>query len=488
MSSERTLRLEQWTKRLVVLLAGVATLLIWGVFLAGAWSDRESQVNLESEKLSRTAAIIGSAVDHLVGESRLGLELLTRQVAAHPTEDPAASPEFLGLVAVLRDHAGGELDVQAVTRSGRLVAFGGSALPLGVADRDIIRLPAGQGLYLGAPEPSGPKGEWGFPVTMAMPEGIGSLARLFVIIHFDELDDLIASLNDRDGETISIYRDDGLLLFRWPLPREFPSNLQPEEWAAIRSVRTDRGEIEGTVHRAFRRGSESSTWLVVSRSEDTLSPGWERWFGIQLGWMSILTMAFLGGAGGLLLLQARLRRLRVTQEELARIDQLTGLLNRRAFLDRCAVELRRQERSPTPMVLAILDLDHFKQVNDRFGHLSGDQALRDFGAALVRTVRPTDLLARIGGEEFAVMLPDTPISTAVEVAERLRREVEKIGLPEGNLSTSVGVAQWTAEETFDQWYHRADRALYEAKHGGRNRVVAAESALEERPLFQRESD
>jgi diguanylate cyclase (GGDEF)-like protein len=166
--------------------------------------------------------------------------------------------------------------------------------------------------------------------------------------------------------------------------------------------------------------------------------------------------------------------------ELARIsrtDALTGLANRGHFDATLRLEVERSVRHGRPLSLAILDLDRFKAVNDRHGHVVGDHVLRRTAAALTRTSRVHDLAARIGGEEFALLLPDTDAVGGHALAERARAA---IGTPPGGtgagdvvVTASVGIAQWVPGEDAEGLYARADEALYAAKRGGRDRTVVA---------------
>lgn len=161
---------------------------------------------------------------------------------------------------------------------------------------------------------------------------------------------------------------------------------------------------------------------------------------------------------------------------LASQDGLTGLPNRRAFIDRAQAELSRAAMTGTPLCLMMLDIDHFKSINDQFGHAAGDASLVAFCKACRQVLRDQDVMARIGGEEFAVLLGDTDIGGALAVAERLRAAVETRGSDRDEprfLTVSVGVAMLIDGEGLDQLLNRADRALYTAKMEGRNRVVMA---------------
>lgn len=165
--------------------------------------------------------------------------------------------------------------------------------------------------------------------------------------------------------------------------------------------------------------------------------------------------------------------------ELASTDPLTGLPNRRQFVARMQDELARTRRKPHyQTALLMLDLDHFKRVNDSLGHAAGDAVLRHFAQLLRAALRQVDTPGRIGGEEFAVLLPDTALAAAQTLAERLRQQVEASAAsgqgPPVPITVSIGVAElWATDTDVADALARADQALYAAKHSGRNRVVLA---------------
>jgi diguanylate cyclase (GGDEF)-like protein len=163
-------------------------------------------------------------------------------------------------------------------------------------------------------------------------------------------------------------------------------------------------------------------------------------------------------------------------KRLATTDSLTGVSNRRHFLELAGKEIARMRRYQTPCSCLMLDIDHFKQVNDSFGHDVGDQAIIATARAAQQTLRTEDLFGRIGGEEFAGMLPMTALDQAATVAERLRLAIAAIRIPtkqsELRFTASIGLTAIPLDEdSFDVALKRADEGLYAAKHNGRNRVV-----------------
>jgi diguanylate cyclase (GGDEF)-like protein len=174
---------------------------------------------------------------------------------------------------------------------------------------------------------------------------------------------------------------------------------------------------------------------------------------------------------------ARIAAQKAALTEVAISDPLTGLHNRRSFQVRLAEEVERTRRSMAPFTLLLVDLDHFKTVNDRFGHQAGDQALQAVAAVLHQELRTVDLPARIGGEEFAVLLPNTAEHGALEAAERLRAAIAAQPIPHQHtiltITASVGVAWCPAHaDTSEALLRVADQALYQAKRTGRNRTCS----------------
>lgn len=167
----------------------------------------------------------------------------------------------------------------------------------------------------------------------------------------------------------------------------------------------------------------------------------------------------------------------VKLEPLATTDQLTGLFNRHYFTSELVKQINTWRRYQRPLSIIMLDIDHFKKVNDTYGHLAGDYALQSMAKICQHMVRDIDTVARIGGEEFAILLPSTGENGAMQTAERIRQETEKFGFRyEGRtfkLTVSLGIAELTDETwSITEFIKAADEMLYKAKEAGRNRCVA----------------
>jgi len=166
-------------------------------------------------------------------------------------------------------------------------------------------------------------------------------------------------------------------------------------------------------------------------------------------------------------------------------DMLTGLLNRRGFDESVSQAIKNTKNDPGPLSIIILDIDHFKKVNDTHGHLIGDSVLKILGKLLKDNIKGKDIAARFGGEEFILVLPETPLDGAYLLAEQIRSSLSKMifkikgtGQSIGKITISLGVALYRADESIETGIKRADEALYRAKNSGRNKTVTELDLLE----------
>ena len=209
-----------------------------------------------------------------------------------------------------------------------------------------------------------------------------------------------------------------------------------------------------------------------------LLPAWQGPFAPELSlyggvWLLLLIMLISAWAATSQL-QLLLDLMRARND--AAHDGLTGLANRRTAMARLEAEIAQAHRRAQPLALLTLDLDHFKRVNDQYGHAAGDRVLTEFARVLRESLRLGDLGARIGGEEFIALLPQTEALAALQVAERIREQCDALRIDSDDGATiaftiSIGLAELAADDDGPQLLARADRALYRAKNSGRNRVV-----------------
>jgi diguanylate cyclase (GGDEF)-like protein len=245
----------------------------------------------------------------------------------------------------------------------------------------------------------------------------------------------------------------------------------------------------------LRRGSGHPLLRTVVGANDLIffaAMSMRAYYGIMHGQMTVFTPApvqnatylalyllmIVNGFGFLLLCKERDDR---KMAELATLDSLTGLVNRRAFFERTETARLLAARLHSPIALMMIDIDHFKRINDDFGHATGDEALCVFASTAREALRDHDIMGRLGGEEFALVLPGTDLDGALQAAERLRNAIAAAVLPirgvDYGMTVSIGVVVIDREEHITAALARADNALYAAKSGGRDRVEAGELRL-----------
>ena len=301
-------------------------------------------------------------------------------------------------------------------------------------------------------------------------------------IKFGYFQDLFKRLRLQPNDMIAVLARDGTLMTRAPLTPELIGKNMMYTPGVQKMFERRSGWFSGTgrqdgVQRMFVWSDSTKPLVVlVAKSWDDIYAMWRReamWIGIAL-----LVLATFVAAVTVFFIHEIDRRAQAEHrlEELATTDPLTGLTNRRKFDAAIDAEWRRATRQTSSVALLMIDADHFKAFNDRFGHQAGDQMLVGIAVCIADTVqRASDCAARFGGEEFAVLLPGLSAQAAASVAETIRRKVEQWSNVEGGVTVSIGIAS-TKPAGSQHWHdlvEAADRALYAAKELGRNRCVVA---------------
>ncbi|HEX8483097.1 MAG TPA: diguanylate cyclase [Allosphingosinicella sp.] len=250
---------------------------------------------------------------------------------------------------------------------------------------------------------------------------------------------------------------------------------------AQRLVRLGAGkrEVEKVLRQVARIEAEEHRLLARRRAAYAAADGRSEYYGLALAGAG-LAMLILLVMSAIAALRASDRAAEATAElqRIATTDALTGLWNRRHLLERMEAEIGRSRRGGRPLCVAFLDVDHFKRVNDEHGHPAGDEVLRVLAGLIRDSLRSSDVVGRMGGEEFAILMPETDRARAKLVCERLREKVatRPVRLPSGvelTMTLSTGIALLAGGEASDRLISRADSALYGAKAEGRNRVKLA---------------
>ena len=373
-----------------------------------------------------------------------------------------------------------------IDRNGQLLV--GATLPfpppkVNYADREyFLAHRAGRDIVFGEQLLSRTQGRRGVTVSMTIRSQQGDFDGIVLLTieaaHFERM---FHGVRGTGKEEITIFRDDGAVFARYPeveIGKRYPQASVLERMREARSGIYEAMSVFDERPRliAFERIADFP--LVVSSSqlsEDVLAP-W-RVFCAVIVTALLIAFAWLGAAVRYALSAvSQNESLQLELAHLARTDSLTDLANRRYFGELAEKELSRTLRYGGALSVLMVDIDHFKRINDTQGHASGDEVLHKLADLFRLELRNIDIVGRIGGEEFAIVLAQTDREQAVDVAERLRRTIENHGvlLDNGillNFTVSIGVASLNgSQDTVEHLLKRADDALYVAKHEGRNNV------------------
>jgi len=474
-------------------LAPLGMLLVSGLMLLDlrkdAWDKAEQTsknlLQVIERDIARNVEVIDLTLqavqDNLRAPGLAQLDPAMRQLVLF---DRAATARDLGVMFVLDEN-------------GDIVADAGTVPPRkgNFADRDYFQAHKANrhlGLFVGKPVVSRLTGERmvNFSRRVDKPDGsfgglvLGSLKLTYFGRLFDEIG------LGREG-AINLYLRDGTRVTRHPyLEADVGVNIAGSR-TFERFAREGNGTFVETSVRdgvrrlyTFTRVGDLPLILNVALAVDEVEAGW-RAKAVTIG---SVVLALCGLTIVLSLLFGReLRRRAQMQAELARLartDSLTGLANRRRFQQAYEQACETARRTGKPLSLLVVDADHFKRFNDRYGHAVGDEVLKGLARCLTANVhRPVDLACRVGGEEFALLLPDTDAAGALRVAAKVHEEVSRLsvasaGIGAGSVTVSIGAASGEAN-TVDL-YGLADAALYEAKAGGRNQTRCAPALQSER--------
>ncbi len=461
---------------IIALLGGFLIITFTGFYLA---NDYQRSLLAEQERLRILTATVASRTQLLIGRVAITLKILDEWCARNPEKDPRFDPEFNALIEVFRNEVHGKIEIRMVTDTGALFFFPSKdAKPLAfTGDREYflaIRDRPENEIYFSAPIIGRVTGKPQIPISYRVRKNKANAILFFAAVTFESLDDEFADLLDYPERSISIIRKDRMVLYRDPFNGDIvgkPLNFTPSpkgyDVIDVYAPRLMRRAI------FYQELDGLPLFALVADSYARMQRAWLKGAALK----ALVAIAILAGY---LLLNARLIKLLGKNDEMqaklevaARFDGLTGLKNRQYFFERVTDETERAHRSGNPITFAIADIDHFKDVNDGYGHPAGDNMLKKIATAINANVREYDILGRIGGEEFAILFSDTGLSVALDAANRIRESVRDIAVGTWHASLSIGLVEWQGRsEPIDSLVKRADDALYAAKKEGRNRVIA----------------
>jgi len=476
----------------VLLLLCTLLCTLWIIVLGTIWGERKRTLEANERYMQQLTSAVEEQSLGLLRLVETSLEAANMWIAQHPKDDPATAEGFRLLAEAYRKRSAGLVDIRLVHPDGRLRYIGvptAKGALSDVSDRDYFKVqrdPATRGFYIGKAMVSRVTGKWGIPLSLPVQPSNPHAAVLSCLIDMERLNAMHEAQRIKPGGSISLLRQDGVFLSRVPFHEELIQNTlygttqyQQHLLPHRREVSLWKDTLDGKTRFVSHAwvGQYPLVVAVTVTEAEVLAPWRKLVTGlILLALTTSILAAYLGRK--LFLALADNIAANVALERQASTDGLTGLLNRQAFMQTLLREVERARRTSRPLSVLMIDIDHFKKINDTHGHATGDVVLRKLGRLFAETLRSIDFAGRMGGEEFCVLLPDTALPQGVEVAERLRRGFEEspvvVAGREMVNTLSAGVAQLCAEDVdVLELLHRTDKALYHAKETGRNRVEVA---------------
>ena len=371
------------------------------------------------------------------------------------------------------------MDLLIVSRDGMIKSWTGSGLPPDIRGRSYFASHAEQeniDLYIGKPLLSlVHKGEWFFALSEALRDDEGDLTNVLVaIVDVSLLSQRLGSRMAIPGSSQGLLSNDGVIYTRTPDHASYVGSKvsRSHELELVKAVNYVTTSVTASQLDqkqriiSFRHLTNYPMVAVGTIPVDELFVTWNKLMGLLISFWLILS-------AGTIWITRRANAISRAQHELATIDDLTGIHNRRSIMT-TASKIERSQAQAGSLSLLMVDIDHFKAVNDRYGHLVGDEVLRQLSETLRSQIRSTDIVGRYGGEEFLVLMPYTGPDGALLIAEKLRKSVVDNLKHSVSVTISIGVATTTEHDTtLDRTLARADKALYQAKNSGRNCVKVA---------------
>lgn len=484
---------------LVMIITFLSIFAIWGFSAFYFLKARDLVLNQQKKSLESFTSIVAAQTESIFAGSTTYLKVVSAWLQNNPGKDPRTDPDFLRAEEAFQSEYGNYIHIRFVSTEGKLYYTGDKpgAGRADVSDRDYFlaqKDPRTRGLFFGQAVKSRVTNLWGIPVSLPLERNRYNLELIFAAIELPLILDSWDKSLPAKTALVNLIRSDGVLLATSPFieEREGMSLASGEVWThylpdnasgsavLLQPLFSDTARLI-----AWKRLDNYPAVISVSMSLDEIYVNWNHQVRRAFAFLSAISLLLVFLVVQLIRLFMKDRVSELRLQELATRDSLTGLFNRRYVIEYLVGEFERSKRHMRPLSCLMLDIDHFKQCNDTFGHVYGDEILQAFASVLESNTRRQDVAGRYGGEEFLLVMAETDKNEALVVAEKLREKtgeiVKKDGMP---LTVSIGVAVLDGGyPSPDALINAADQAMYRAKEGGRNRTeMAREMAPEMRPM------
>lgn len=498
---QRAIRNERRAFYTTVVFAVLILIALWTFVAVTTTKTREEDEVNSARVLERMTYSVEEQARRMFKMVEIFLVSVDHWMQQNPTADPREDARLGAMIRDFRVATGGIVHVGVVAADGQSFALSDesghrqgdvSGSDYFIALRERVGRGAGQ-LFVGEATRVPDSGRGVLPVAMPLSMVRHGLVMARASIDVDALMGMFDQQRPPAGGTIALVRTDGRLLARVPAEIQVVGRSvaggalfrHMETTGRTRDVVVQPSAIDGVVRQfSYAALQDYPLVVVVSARWDQVMADWKRDVRIALAVATMLSSLVLLTLWWQLRLLRSLASSREQLEVLAATDAMTETFNHSAFIEILGRDFARSRRYGEPLSVMMLDIDFFKRINDGYGHAVGDEALRAFARVLKDELRNVDIIGRLGGEEFGIILPNTALLPAIRLAERLRDQVAGIVVTsptqdDVRFTTSVGVAQMDVGDIDpDHLLGRADEALYAAKERGRNRVEPAPSPVE----------
>jgi len=466
--------------------------LLWAIYGVWAYSYKQTHFQAAEQELNRQRSVITEDVESFLNLSKFFLASANLWLADHPEIDPRSDSRFIELVEAFEQVNKNSMVVRMAAEDGtlHLAQRSPQEKQANVADRDyfIAAMNSKPGdLYLSAPFKGRVTGRWQIAVATRLAKPTHGISVIFVAIEISLFDEVFKNVGLSEGGIVAILRRDGILLARSASAAQPSVSLGIDlsnsplfqkglPHADSGFVKTDSPLTDKTPRLlAYTTLPDYPVVVTVGASLNQINETMLPSLLMIAGFLAILSLFTLAYRSRIRHLLNELADNRQLLAKLAMFDQLTETRNRHCFLELSNDTINRAKRYNESLALIILDIDHFKKINDTFGHPAGDFALHLLSQACQSCLRNVDTMGRLGGEEFGILLPNTGIDGATELARRIREHIESLSCHWNDepiqLTVSLGLTEFhTSDTDFADLYNRADKALYQAKSSGRNQL------------------